>query len=145
MKLILVATDGSASADRAIDFAANLAKVFGAALLIVNAKCGDGLPGDAMSRLDEARSAWLDNLLEAHSAEILTKAQKRACAAGAAAVILESRGGDAVHAILDAAREKEAALIVVGKRGQGRVAGLLLGGVSQKLVSLAPLPVAVIP
>ena len=32
--------------------------------------------------------------------------------------------------------------IVVGKRGAGRVAGMLLGSVSQKLVVLSPLPSA---
>jgi nucleotide-binding universal stress UspA family protein len=35
--------------------------------------------------------------------------------------------------------------IIVGKRGTGRLTGLLLGSVSQKLVSLSPLPVTVIP
>ncbi len=145
MKLILVATDGSEGADRAIDYAANLARNFGAALLIVNAEGGDGLPGDAMSRMDAAQHLWLEELLTELSAEILTKAQKRARAAGAGAVILESRVGDVVETVLDVAREKEADLIVVGKRGKSRIAGLLLGSVSQKLVSLALLPVAVVP
>jgi nucleotide-binding universal stress UspA family protein len=34
---------------------------------------------------------------------------------------------------------------MVGKRGVGRVGGLLLGSISQKLASLAALPVIVIP
>jgi nucleotide-binding universal stress UspA family protein len=42
-------------------------------------------------------------------------------------------------------REFAADVIVVGKRGQGRLAGLLLGSVSQKLVMLADRPVVVVP
>jgi nucleotide-binding universal stress UspA family protein len=145
MKLILVATDGSQGADRAIDYAAKMAKNFDAALLIVNAIGGSGLPGDAMSRLNAAQHVWLDELLSALSADILTKAQARARAAGAAAVILESRAGDIVQTILDLSKERDADVIIVGKRGQGRIAGLLLGSVSQKLVSLATLPVTVVP
>lgn len=145
MKTILAATDGSQSADKAIDYAANLAKVFGAALVLVHAEGGVGLPGDAMSRMTSAQHVWLTELLNSLSAEILTRAQERARAAGASAIILESRSGDVAQTILDVAQEKDADLIVVGKRGQGRVAGLLLGSVSQKLVSLAQRPVTVVP
>ncbi len=34
---------------------------------------------------------------------------------------------------------------MVGKRGDGQLKGLLLGSVSQKLVSLAEMPVIVVP
>ena len=57
----------------------------------------------------------------------------------------ESRTGEAAPTIIDIARGKGADTIVVGRRGAGRVAGLLLGSVLQKLVSLSPLPVIVVP
>ena len=36
-------------------------------------------------------------------------------------------------------------MIVVGRRGRGRLLGLLIGSVSQKLVSLAPCKILVVP
>jgi nucleotide-binding universal stress UspA family protein len=58
---------------------------------------------------------------------------------------LESCTGDTAPTIIDIAREKGIDAIVVGRRGVGQLAGLLLGSVSQKLASLAPLPVIVVP
>ena len=71
--------------------------------------------------------------------------RERAQAAGAATVLLESRSGDVAQSIVEIAQEKDVETIVVGKRGVGRVAGLLLGSISQKIVSLAPKPVTVVP
>ena len=36
-------------------------------------------------------------------------------------------------------------MLVVGRRGRGRLSGLLLGSVSQKVASLAPCIVIVVP
>jgi nucleotide-binding universal stress UspA family protein len=145
MKLILVATDGSETADRAVDYAANLAKRHDAGLLVVNVIGGYGLPDSVFSRFTHAQQAWLRELLESMSAQTLTKARDRAKGLGATTIQLESRRGDVAQTIVEIAQEKDADLIVVGKRGEGRLAGLLLGSVSQKLVSLAPRPVTVVP
>ena len=145
MRRILVATDGSESADRAVDYAAGLAKREKADLLIANVIGGYGLPDKAMLRLTQSEQAWLKEFLDSVSAETLAKARERARAAGASTVQLESRAGDVAESLIRIAQEKAADMIVVGKRGAGLVERLLLGSVSRKLVSLAPLPVIVIP
>jgi nucleotide-binding universal stress UspA family protein len=145
MKLILVATDGSETADRAVEYAANLAKRYDASLLIVNVIGGYGLPDSVFRLFTHAQQAWLQELLESMSAQMLTKARDRARGLGVTTIQLESRTGDVAQTIVEIAEEKDADAIVVGKRGEGRVAGLLLGSISQKLVSLSPRPVTVVP
>ena len=53
--------------------------------------------------------------------------------------------GDVTQSLLDIAASNSAKMIVVGRRGRSQLAGLMLGSVSQKLVSLAPCPVVVVP
>jgi nucleotide-binding universal stress UspA family protein len=145
MNRILVATDGSQGADRAIDYAARRAKDDGAELLIVNVIGGYGLPDKVFMAFTDDQHAWLRELLESEAAQTLTAARDRARRAGIGTILLESRSGDIAQTIIDIAREKQADAIVVGKRGTGRVGGMLLGSVSQKLVILSPLPLTVVP
>jgi nucleotide-binding universal stress UspA family protein len=142
---ILVATDGSESADRAVDYAASLAKREGADLLIANVIGGYGLPDGVFFRLIDPEQASLKEMLDSISAEILTKARERARAAGADSIQLESRVGDVAEVVIEIAKEKAINAIVVGKRGAGPLERLLLGSVSRKIVTLAPVPVIVVP
>jgi len=145
MNRILVATDGSEGADRAVDYAARRAKADGAELLIVNVMGGYGLPDKVFLAFTNDQNVLLKELLASQSAATLTTARDRAREAGVSTIVLESRTGEAAQTIIDIAHEKKADAIVVGKRGAGRVAGVLLGSVSQKLVSLSPLPLTVVP
>ncbi len=145
MNRILVATDGSEGADRAVDYAARRAKADGAELLIVNVMGGYGLPDNVFLAFTNDRNVLLKELLASQSAATLTAARDRAREAGVSTIVLESRTGEVAQTIIDIAHEKNADAIVVGKRGAGRVAGVLLGSVSQKLVSLSPLPLTVVP
>jgi nucleotide-binding universal stress UspA family protein len=52
--------------------------------------------------------------------------------------------GEAAHAIADYAREHGGTLIVMGSRGLGSVAGILLGSVTTRVIHLTELPVLVI-
>jgi len=145
MKCIMVATDGSESACRAIDYAALQAKESGAGLLIVNIIGGYGLPGKLLEQFTGAQHAWLKEMLAALSSTTLSEARDRASRVSPTAIRLESREGDVAATLLEIAHERHAELLIVGKRGSGRAAGLLLGSISQKLVSLAPIPVTVVP
>jgi nucleotide-binding universal stress UspA family protein len=52
---------------------------------------------------------------------------------------------DPADLIAGVAKEADADLIVVGTRGHGRVAGMLLGSVTQRLLHVAPCPVLAVP
>ena len=52
--------------------------------------------------------------------------------------------GDPAEAIIEVARTRTSDVIVMGSRGLGRLAGLVLGSTSQKVVSHAPCPVLIV-
>lgn len=52
--------------------------------------------------------------------------------------------GNPAEAILEVANTSKCDLIVMGSRGLGRLAGLLLGSTSQKVVAHAPCPVLIV-
>ncbi|HXJ00707.1 MAG TPA: universal stress protein [Micropepsaceae bacterium] len=143
MKRILVATDGSIGAGRALDAASELAKDTGAELMIVNVE--QGYLNEDLEQLRKSEKASADEILYAVSTEILTRAQAHAASRGVSKIRTFSGLGDAVGYILELTHKEQPDLIVAGKRGRGRLAGLLIGSVSQKLVSLAPCKVMVVP
>lgn len=143
MKKILVATDGSAGADRAVDVAAELAKSLGAGLLILT------IQEEPSREVVEAYAA-IEHVGESEvsaltARTLLTHARERAKRAGVGDIQNQAETGDPTKMILQVARQRKVDAIVVGKRGRGSLAGLLLGSVSQKLVSLAPCNVIVVP
>lgn len=52
--------------------------------------------------------------------------------------------GDPAAAIIEVASTRKSDLIVMGSRGLGRLAGLVLGSTSQKVVAHAPCPVLIV-
>lgn len=146
MKCIVAATDGSKGAERAVEFAAALAKTGDADLWIINVSGAE--PKIAAKELEAyARSEHIspDEILASVGEEVLAKAKDLALGGGAQRVRVDVQSGDPAEAIMQCARERQADVIVVGRRGRGRLAGLLLGSVSQKVVALAPCAVLVVP
>jgi nucleotide-binding universal stress UspA family protein len=142
MQHIITATDGSACAGRAIDIAATLAKAAGATLLIVTVqgnRSGEGV--QALARAEGSAAEALEILAN----QTLREASERAARLGAPSIQSRLCWGDPAEVIVATAGHEHTDAIVVGRRGRGRLAGLLLGSVSQKLVALAPCTVVVVP
>jgi nucleotide-binding universal stress UspA family protein len=143
VKSILVATDGSASADRAVELAASLAAAGQAELVIITIP--EGLPSDTLRAYSEVEHVSADEAVDLAARSVLFHAQERAKGCGVGNVSAEVVSGEPAEAILKMAAKTDPGAIVVGRRGRGRLAGLLLGSVSHKLVNLAPCPVVVVP
>ncbi len=142
MPCIVIATDGSPDANRALDMAARLAKGMHCELVILT--IGGDISGAELRELANVEGN-LTETLQAAADEILTRAEKRARRSGVSDVRLRTGWGDPAQTILETVRREKAGILVVGRRGRGRLSGLLLGSVSQKLTSLAPCPVLVVP
>lgn len=143
MKRILVATDGSPGGDRAVDASAALAKALAARLVIITVV--EPLSSAVVEAFEDVEHVARGEVAEVAASGILFRARERAERAGATQIEVHADAGDPTEAILQAASRTKADAIVVGRRGRGRLAGLLLGSVSQKLVSLAPSSVLVVP
>ena len=66
---------------------------------------------------------------------------RRSVPENAGAVSTEVRTGNAARAILEAARERNADLMVMGTRGRTGIAHVVMGSVAERVVRLAPCPV----
>jgi nucleotide-binding universal stress UspA family protein len=140
----MVGTDGSEGGDRAVDMAAKFATAAEAKLLVMTVVNSDIEQSQDMDRLARAEGG-MGEAIELAANGILRRAKKRAHRQGAGSVEVQYSWGDPTEAIIETALRVKVDIIVVGRRGRGRLAGLLLGSVSQKLVSLAPCAVMVVP
>ncbi len=138
-KKIIWATDGSQSADRALEFAKSLASADGAQLLAVHsveylAVAGRGAKLPVNADEDE-RESKISHQISELAAQGLNAEIK---------VVRGSATGPA-HAIVEVAQQEGADLIVAGTRGHTVLVGLAVGSVTQRLLHLAPCPVLVVP
>jgi len=138
-KHIIWATDGSESADRALELAKSLATQDGASLLVLHSI--EHLTGPG------ARGAYTENADEDDRQVKIAAQVKELGEQGVTAQLKVVHGGTggAAHPIADVAKEEGADLIVVGTRGHTAIGGLLLGSVTQRLLHIAPCPVLVVP
>lgn len=156
MQKILVATDGSDIAGRAVAQAAELSARLGVPLVVVHVATDWPLPEGLAAygaiefpesvphrEGDEGPSTWVPGLsgdlgtgsLSAAVDEgILSEAVHAAKSAGAVGVQGRLLEGDAASAIVAAAHEAEADTIVLGSRGQGALRRAVLGSVSEKVL-----------
>jgi nucleotide-binding universal stress UspA family protein len=142
-KTIVVGTDGSETAGKAVSAAVALARDLGAKLLVVSAY--EPVPAGRLR--EEARQVpvdvqWMVNPREDVDATLGAAAAE----VGAAGVDVDTfaREGDPADAILDVAEERGADLIVVGNKGMTGAKRFLLGSVPNKVSHHAPCSVLII-
>jgi nucleotide-binding universal stress UspA family protein len=134
---VLWATDGSETAARALPYALSLATGEKVTLVVVHVReifvgRSSGYPVLAdESELQERIGEQVEDL--------------RADGLDATFIVRTATAGHAAHTIAEVAEEIGADLIVVGTHGYGRIAGLLLGSVTQGLLHAGVCPVLAVP
>lgn len=141
MRNIMVATDGSDGANRAVNIAVELAKAVSGTLLIVTVARALSAEEKQFTRIE------IDTVDPAGALAqgILYDAERRVRQAGITSTKTNLVWGNPTEAIIETIRREKVDAIVVGRRGHGQLSGLVLGSVSQKLCSLAPCVVIVVP
>lgn len=134
---VVIATDGSESAEQAVVAGARVARTLGTKAVLVYVRPAIGSLGEPyyQERLSEQMGYARAALDRAQ-----TLVRQEGCEAEAE--ILEGNPPDAV---VELARTRNAPLIVVGSRGLGAVAGALLGSVSSAIIHRTDRPVLVVP
>ena len=126
---ILVATDGSESAIRAVEWAAEMAERYGAELLVLQVVAPEHLVGGA-GAADRAEPTELGEL-----------ARQLAGERGRARVEYDSKPADA---IVEVAAQEGADIVVVGNLTMSERSEFLLGSVPNRVSHTAPCTVVVV-
>lgn len=135
---ILLATDGSAAAERAAEAAASLAAKYQSAVTVLHAYTP--VPG-FLGEPDYSRALY-KTLEEANA--LVTQTAERLRALGAENVATEVIEGPPGNMILSVAETRQPDLIVLGARGLSAWQGIILGSVSMAVTQRAECPVLVV-
>lgn len=143
MKSIMLATDGSPSAEDATREAIDLARELHAPLTVVSVAHAEvpfvGYDGYAYTDvIDELREAARE-----HIERVLASVRERAAAAGVPGETVALTGMPGEE-ICKAAHERDVRLIVIGARGWGRIGRVIHGSVSEYVLHHAGKPVLVV-
>lgn len=140
MKKLLVAVDGSDNATRAIQYATSLAKLTGGEIHLLTV-CEDHADAErahafhTIEDLQKASREKADGYLSA--AEAVVKA-------GSVPVTRHVTFGDNATTIVRISNELGCDGIVMGTRGLGWLANIMLGSTSAKVLALTELPVTLV-
>lgn len=133
---LLVAVDHSGISERVIAAARDLAQLAGSEVWVMHVRERESMgrggtmevetTGEAQSTLDMAVAGLADAGIKAHGE------------------MRHTIYGYAAREIVDSAAEHEAGTIVMGSKGRGDLAGLVLGSTAHKVIHLAHVPVLVV-
>ena len=147
---ILVALDGSKAANKALEFALDLAEKYSAHVVLLTAADAVPVPLTVYSAPDMELGApvfmekYLKELKNYHEkmlAKALKKAKKSKPNVKISTKLVEGRPA---HTIIDTAKEGKFDIIVMGSRGLGGIKEFFLGSVSDRVADEAPCPVLIV-
>ena len=140
---ILLAVDGSEHAQRAVEHAIAMARIWHAEISVLSVAEVALVP----SGIEMQAGIPFDNEIRRATEQLVDQVVGQVRAAGIT-VHGETQGGvggSTAREIADAAKDKGADLIVMGSRGLSSLAALFLGSVTQRVLHLAHVPVLVVP
>jgi nucleotide-binding universal stress UspA family protein len=136
MSEIVVGYDGSACSVAALDKACELARDLGDKVVIVFGYAPGGYGGGEIPTHREA--------VEEVAEKVTAEASQRAAAAGVEHEV-RLKPLKPAHALLEAAKEHEARMIVVGSYGEAPLKGVIIGSTPYRLLHQTEQPVLVVP
>lgn len=141
---ILVPLDGSPAAEAALEPAADLARLLGARLSLVQVIVPIATTTDPPLPFPSGYDEHLTDIRRREAQDYLDDVAEglraTGLAVGAAAVV----GASAAGALVDLSRPGRAGLLVIASHGRGGLRRLALGSVADKLVRAAAVPVLVV-
>lgn len=138
-RTIMVAVDDSEQSDRAVSVALDLAKATGGAVHVFHLREHEVIVGKSGGSFERESDEEVESLLAKEMAVLR---------AGGVPVVADVRRGrldQAARAILQAADEASADLLVIGLRGSSALGALILGGTAYKILHSTKRPVLVVP
>lgn len=141
-RAVVVGTDGSVTAERAVRAAAELAAHDGARLVVVAAYAPEPAPEPGPGGRTAGTSSGQDQRVQAEDAT--ARGRELAVEAGAGGAVGRAEEGEAGDVLLDAARSVGADLIVVGSRGMTGDARFTIGSVAGTVSHHAPCDVLIV-
>jgi nucleotide-binding universal stress UspA family protein len=139
LKTIVVGTDFSVCAARALSFAVSLASSQGAKVHVVHVLVEPVQAFDvagALPYLDVSTQKDWETATQKRLAAAVASAEKRGV--DASSEFLWGRPSDA---IIDSAKRAKASLVVLGTHGRNAFEKLLIGSTAERVVRLCPVPV----
>lgn len=145
-KNILVATDGSELADRAVDHAIRLAKSVQATVVVVTVtEMWSPLNAAGEAELGNAEAVrYYEDSAKQSADTILKRTSELAASMGVAAEIRHVSDRRPAEGILETAKLEDCDLIVMASHGRRGLQKVLMGSQASEVVSLSDRPVLVV-
>ena len=142
---ILIPTDGSALAGHAVTHGLSLAKIVGAKVSVIIVEAPFSVyevPESKIRQMSEAFAQHAEQIKK-HATGVLTRAAEAARAAGVTCDTLQVEHEHPYEAIIKAANDRQCDLIVMASHGRSGISAMLLGSVTNKVLTHTKTPVLV--